>query len=166
MMNPTTPPATSAMNRYTERLNSLADPVRDPPAAVVTGDERAQADERGHAQRRLTRVPGKQVETDGADRDDAGECKNAPPLVVDQVWDDQVQRDERDQADPLGGGREQSQVVRVVPDHGAAGPGHQPLRTSGVPNKPNGRTSRMTNMMRYGTMSPNSGPRDGMRSGM
>src|SRR5262249_27030262 len=79
---------------------------------------------------------------------------------------DQVQGDERDQPNALGRGREQAQVVGVAADHRAVCASHQTLRTSRVPNRPNGRTSRMMSMIRYGTMSPNSAPRAGKRSGM
>src|SRR5262249_1092414 len=135
-----------------EQVEVVADAVGEPPAAVVPGHERAQADEGRVPERRLTRVPGQKVEPDGADRDDTRQGQDAGPRIVDHVGQDQIERDERHDADTFGGGWKQPQVVGVVADHGARGSRHQTLRTSGVPNKPNGRMSRMSSMMRYGTM--------------
>src|SRR5262249_62227952 len=160
------PPGPQAHQEKDNQFPVVPDAARDPPAAVIAGDERAQADEGGVPERGLARVAGQQVEPDGADSDDAGERENAGPLVVDQVRDDQVQGDERDQSNALGRARAQAQVVGVAADHRAVRSCHQTLRTSRVPNSPNGRTSKMMSMIRYGTMSPNSAPRAGKRSGM
>ena len=113
-------------------------------AADLRGGVRARADEERVAERDLPGVAREQVEADRADRRDAGVVQDAQPEVVgDERRQQQVDAEPERQPCLRPAAAEEAQVILVAARHAHVRARHQTRLTSGVPNSPCGRTSRI-----------------------
>jgi hypothetical protein len=113
--------------------------------AQVAGGVGPHPDERGVPERDLPGVPGQQVQADRADRRDARVVEDRQPEIVGQeVRRERPEQDEAHEPELLAARAEQPQLVLVASSEIARRAGHQTRRTSRVPNRPYGRTIRIS----------------------